>query len=325
MSVINLNQANYGDVDGSPSDGNSRSSGEYGDYYCGPVAGAIAVKYWFDKGFMYCMKEGSKYISVDTVVERLAANMLTRSNSGTYDDLFFGGLQQYIESHGNELLLNCYRNPDYHLFRTLFQERELVTILALSGTPGVYLVASGVTGLLDAQSRFPIQVSNPLTGSTLITYMRNASSGAEVYFNSAWHPLDMIITVNGYSNTVTREIIGSDNSSSGGWTFSWSSSNMTTDSLYFITAIATDATGRTGMVTDLIRAYCPTFAKGDYDGNGTVNIGDALYLINCIYRHGTAPVGGIGRADANCDTLINLSDIIYVIQYLYGSKPAPCY
>jgi hypothetical protein len=324
-SVITLNQANYGNVNGNAADGNHIATGEFGDYYCGPVAGAIAVKYWFDKGFIYGMREGSKYISIDTVVERLAANMRTRANKGTYDDLFFGGLQQYTETHGNELVLNCYRSPDYYRFRTLFQEKELLVVLAISGTPGAYLVASKVSGLIDNQGRFPIQVSNPMTGTAVDIYMRNVTNGAEIYFNSVWHPLDMIITVDGYSHTVTRDLLGTDNSSAGGWNFNWGSSNMTTDSLYFITAISTDATGRTGMATNLVRSHCPTFAKGDYDGNGSVNIGDALYLINAIYRNGLAPVGGIGRADANCDTLINLSDVIYMIQYLYGAKPAPCY
>ncbi len=320
-----LNQSRYGDIDGDPNDGNHRASGEFGDYYCGPVAGAIAIKYWFDKGYIYCMREGVNYISVDTLVERLAATMQTRANKGTYDDLFLNGMQQYILTHGNELLFNVYRQPSYHTFRTLFQERELVVILALSGTPGLYLVASGVLGLADGQGRYMTTMSDPLTGINASLYMRDGLNGAEVYYGNSWHPVDMIFTVAGYNHTVTRDLVGLDASSVGGWSYDWSASNMVSDSLYFITATATDATGRIGMATSLTRFVCQSYLKGDYDGNGVGNIGDVLYLINFIYKKGTAPVGGAYRVDANCDSEIGISDIIYAIRYFYSQGPEPCY
>jgi hypothetical protein len=325
IPVITLNQTDYGDVDGDPTDGNPIASGEYGEYYCGPVAGAIAVKYWFDRGYIYCMREGNQYLSVDTVVERLAANMLTHLNHGTYDDLFYYGLQQYNITHGNELRLDYYRKPDYALFRTLLQERELLLILGLSGTPGLYLVAAGVSGWADSLGQFSIRVSDPLTGTIFDTDMINTITGAQVNYDGGWHDLDIIITVMGYTHTVTRDYIGADNSSVGGWTFDWSSSDMTEDSLYFITARANDGSGRTELATSLVQYKCELYSKGDYNGDGAVNAGDALYLINFIYKGGPPPLQGAGRADANCDTDIDISDVISIIKYIYGIGSEPCY
>ncbi len=297
---------------------------KFGNNFCGPVAGAIAVKYWFDKGFIYSMREGSKYISLDTVVERLASNMQTRANNGTYDDLLYSGLLQYIVSHGNELKLNAYRRPDYWLFRSLLQERELLPILALSGSPGVYLVGAGVSGFADIQGRFPITVSDPLTGTLVNCFMKNTSNGAQVYYKNSWHDLDMIITVMGYSHTATRDLIGSDISADGGWSFDWTGSNLVSDSLYYITATATDADGHAGVATSLVRYKCQAYAKGDYNGDGQMNIGDIILLSNFIYRGGAAPAGGAYRADADCNGQIDVSDVVIAIRYLFLNGTPPC-
>lgn len=326
VPIITLDQSQYGDNNGNPADGNLASAGEYGEYYCGPVAAAIAIKYWFDKGFIYCMREGNQYLSVDTVVERLAEVMRTRRNDGTYDELFYSGLQTYITTHGNELRLNAFRKPDYLTFRTIFEERELLTILGLSGSPGLYLVAAGASGLEDSSGRYAIKASDPLTGTIIDTYIRNSAEGSEIYHNTSWHPLDIIITVMGYSHSVSRDFIGGDNSAVDGWTMDWPTSDMSEDSLYFITATATDATARNGTSTSLSLYRCtPSFQKADYNGDGVVNVGDALYLIDFIYKNGSAPAGGEGRADANCDGNIDASDVIFAIKYILTQSGEPCY
>ncbi|MCX6826053.1 MAG: dockerin type I domain-containing protein [candidate division Zixibacteria bacterium] len=323
--VVTLNQSLYGDNNGNPHDGNHASAGEYGDYYCGPVAGALAIKYWYDKGFIYGMREGRNLLPIDTVVERLAANMQTRANKGTYDDLFYSGLLQYTLTHGNELDLEIYRYPHYALFRTLLEERELFLVLALSGAPGIYLAAAGVSGLSDSQGRYAMTVSDPLTGNIISAYMKNNAGMAQVYYGNSWHNLDMIITIMGYSHMVSRDLIGMDTSAAGGWNWDWISADMIQDSLYFLTATATDATNRTGTATNLIQYGCASLKKGDYDGDGLANVGDVLYLINYIFKNGATPMGGIGRADANCDGAINISDVVFAIRFIYSHGPTPCY
>jgi hypothetical protein len=252
--------------------------------------------------------------------------MLTRRNQGTYDDLFFSGMQQYIATHGNELRVDVYWKPDYPEYRTLLEERELLLVLGLAGSPGVYLVAAGASGMADTQSRYSIMISDPVTGTIIDAYVRNSAEGAEVFYGGVWHGLDVIISVVGHSHTVSREFLGADNTLGDGWSLELASPDMLEDSLYFLTATAVDATARADMATSFVLYKCSSgFAKGDYNGDGLVNIGDALYLTEFIYKDGETPVGGAGRADANCDTNIDISDVIYMIKFLLAEGGEPCY
>jgi len=58
-----------------------------------------------------------------------------------------------------------------------------------------------------------------------------------------------------------------------------------------------------------------------------LNIGDAVYIINYIYRQGPAPTPHPGMADANCDGKINIGDPVYLVNCIYRGGPAPgiCY
>ncbi len=62
---------------------------------------------------------------------------------------------------------------------------------------------------------------------------------------------------------------------------------------------------------------------GDADGNGRVNVTDAVYLVQYIFAGGPAPEP-ILSADANCDGSANVSDAVYLIQYIFVGGPAPC-
>jgi dockerin type I repeat protein len=74
----------------------------------------------------------------------------------------------------------------------------------------------------------------------------------------------------------------------------------------------------------LIQYDC-SYTPGDYNDDGLVNLGDALYLTEYIFKNGPAPVGGAGRADANGDSYIDISDVIYIVRHIYGGAPEPRY
>jgi len=297
----------------------------HGNYYCGPVAATIAIKHWFDEGYIYGMREGNTYLSYDTVVARMASLMLTRQNQGTFDDLFLYGLRQYILTHGNELLVSSYWNPDYSQFRTLFQEREQLVILGLAGTPGLYLVVGEVDGLADSEGRYAINAADPISASILSTYIRDNGGIAEVYYDGAWHTLDIAFTVVANDISITRDYIGSGSQSGNEWSYNWTSSDMIEDSAYFISATAADGSGRNELATTFVLNKCELYEKGDYDGDGNINIADVIYLQNYILKNGPAPIGGDGRADANCDGDIDIGDIGYIMLYVFGAGPEPCY
>jgi hypothetical protein len=326
VAISPIIQTNYGDTNDNPYDGNPATGGEFGEYYCGPTAAAMVIKYWFDQGYVFSMREGGVQISVDTVVERMAELMSTRDNQGTYDDHFYLGLFDYIAAHGNELVLDCRRQPDYRIIRVLFEEREQVLLLGVGGTPGVYLVLAGLSGLEDALGRYRITVADPVSGTLYDTYIRNAQSGSEIYYADDWHPLDIAFSVVGASHAVSRDLINNDFSDDDGWIYEWPSSDMIEDSLYYLTAMAIDVQGRLALATNIVQYGCGEgFTRGDYNGDGSLDATDIVMLINYVYKNGPPPEGGAHRADANCDYMIDISDVIYAIKYFYSSGPEPCY
>jgi len=65
-----------------------------------------------------------------------------------------------------------------------------------------------------------------------------------------------------------------------------------------------------------------TALPGDADYSGAVNILDATYLINYLYKDGPEPpIVNQGDPDASC--AINILDVTYLINYLYKDGPAP--
>jgi hypothetical protein len=64
---------------------------------------------------------------------------------------------------------------------------------------------------------------------------------------------------------------------------------------------------------------------GDADGNGIINISDAVYLVGYIFGGGPAPTPyPICSGDADCNCIVNISDAVYLISYIFGGGPAPC-
>ncbi|HVP37295.1 MAG TPA: dockerin type I domain-containing protein [Terriglobales bacterium] len=63
-------------------------------------------------------------------------------------------------------------------------------------------------------------------------------------------------------------------------------------------------------------------ARGDCDGNGNINVADLLYLINYLFRSGPAP-HPIKVADVDCDDYETVNDVVYLINYLFKSGIPP--
>jgi len=61
---------------------------------------------------------------------------------------------------------------------------------------------------------------------------------------------------------------------------------------------------------------------GDLTGNGFVDIGDAVYLINFIFKGGPAPYP-YDSGNVNGDQAINIGDAVYYIDYIFRGGPAP--
>jgi hypothetical protein len=65
------------------------------------------------------------------------------------------------------------------------------------------------------------------------------------------------------------------------------------------------------------------YVCGDADGNEIVNISDAVYLISYIFGGGPAP-SPLMAGDCDCNDIVNISDAVYLIAYIFGGGPEPC-
>lgn len=64
--------------------------------------------------------------------------------------------------------------------------------------------------------------------------------------------------------------------------------------------------------------------RGDVNGDGIINVGDVVFLVNYLYRSGEEPVP-LEAGDITCDGIVNVGDVVYLVNYLYkGGDPPAC-
>src|SRR5574341_888947 len=62
---------------------------------------------------------------------------------------------------------------------------------------------------------------------------------------------------------------------------------------------------------------------GDANANGTINLSDIIYLVSYVFRAGPAPCPE-KAGDANRNGQINLTDIIFLVNYVFKGTAGPC-
>jgi von Willebrand factor type A domain/Dockerin type I domain len=93
------------------------------------------------------------------------------------------------------------------------------------------------------------------------------------------------------------------------------------EDMYFMKAVAELSSGEFSYFSDL---EAPPYACGDANTDFAVNVSDAVFIINYVFVGGEAPAP-LYIADANCDDAVNVSDAVYVINYVFVGGPVPCY
>ena len=61
---------------------------------------------------------------------------------------------------------------------------------------------------------------------------------------------------------------------------------------------------------------------GDANDDGNANVGDAVFLINYIFKSGIPPYNS-HAGDANGDGTVNVGDVVYLVAYVFRGGPAP--
>ena len=77
------------------------------------------------------------------------------------------------------------------------------------------------------------------------------------------------------------------------------------------------------LLSGFIQAFGPASCcdkPGDANNDGSVNVGDAVYIVNYVFKGGVAPPCR-AEADANADTAVNIGDAVYIINYIFKGGP----
>ena len=67
----------------------------------------------------------------------------------------------------------------------------------------------------------------------------------------------------------------------------------------------------------------PTFLRGDVTRDGNINLADPLRLLEWLYIPGVPPLPCLDAADVNDDELLQLTDALWLLDYLFGGGPTP--
>jgi len=89
--------------------------------------------------------------------------------------------------------------------------------------------------------------------------------------------------------------------------------------------VATSSGASTNFI--LNHGYWQTFdfaggVCGEVNGDGAINIGDVVFVINYIFREGP-PSDPLCLSDANGDGAVNIGDPVFIISYIFREGPPP--
>lgn len=94
--------------------------------------------------------------------------------------------------------------------------------------------------------------------------------------------------------------------------------------VYYYKAKARDAQSQESLWSKRIRVVVGLdFIRGDTNSDENVSVSDIVYLINYLFKQGSAPEP-LHTGDTNYDGNVTLSDIVYLINYLFKDGAAPC-
>ena len=65
------------------------------------------------------------------------------------------------------------------------------------------------------------------------------------------------------------------------------------------------------------------YLRGDANSDKKTTVSDVVFLINYLFKGGPPP-DPVYLGDVNCDGKVNVTDIIYLINYLFKGGDPPC-
>jgi hypothetical protein len=169
----------------------------------------------------------------------------------------------------------------------------------LSSTPPQLIVPDSIFALGDHISGFPVSAAD--ADNDPVSTAMNAFWFAQ---DSLHPPVNSPLYSGGNPGSFSWLATASD---AGTWIASFS---------------ATDVCGKAD--TARVRILVGMTSCGDCTNDSLMDVSDVVYLINYLFKGGTAP-DPVCRGDVNCSGDVDIGDVILLINYLYKGGTAPCF
>ncbi len=167
-----------------------------------------------------------------------------------------------------------------------------------------------------------------ITGSSLDSWIEagfdlSAYVGLEVYFRFSYYTDQSVLGEGIYFDDIyPQTIFGTESVYSNLLDNSKTFTNRSSgDYWYFVRA--EDNENQWSPFSDLKSTYVSqTLFCGDANNDSFINVADAVFLINFVFKDGTTP-DPLELGEANGDGLINVGDAVFIINYVFRSGPIP--
>lgn len=77
------------------------------------------------------------------------------------------------------------------------------------------------------------------------------------------------------------------------------------------------------IIMNVVEPPPPPYICGDTNGDESINVSDAVYIINYVFLGSNAP-DPIASGDPNCDSTCNVSDAVWIINFVFIGSNSPC-
>jgi len=318
-----LLQRRYGDVNGDTTDGNLYSNGEYGDFYNAPTALACLIRYFANSGYSDLALEESTVLTDSQIVEVLADSMKVRDNLGTEDDNFLWYTQKYFKNKGNQFDFELLTSLTPQQIDFIMGYRQGAILSALGQPYGLWLVITEISFPANPDNSYNIRVYDTKTG---FNFESNIIFDPlpQIEYIGAYRTVDLSLGIYPKTNSASENIIGLDFNPADGFSYFWNFSALE-EGHYYISATGTDNGGHLGNGFTRATLSCAMdYIPSDVNADGSINISDAVYIINYIFTGGDEPKPFRMNGDSNCDGSVNVSDAVYIINYIFTGGSPPC-
>ncbi|MBD3218154.1 MAG: hypothetical protein GF310_07750 [candidate division Zixibacteria bacterium] len=318
-----LLQSMYGDTDDDTTDGNYYTNGEFGEFYNAPTLLAGYIRYFANSGYPDIAKDGGAWLTDRDIVEELADSMQIRQNLGAEDDNFIWAVEEYFKRKGDDFDVRLSNSLSIEELDYIMGYRSGAILGAIGQPYGHWLGITQVDFSSASNGEYPVNLYETKTGSIIQSTLR-FNPLPEVMYNGSYRVIDLALGIYPKAYSASNAVLGLDFNPADGFSYYWDIPEID-ETVYYIAGKGADNQSHTGeAATRLVLSCEADYISGDTNGDGSLNVSDAVWLLNYVFDGGPEPLPVLMNGDTNCDSAVNVSDAVWLINYVFVGGPPPC-